>query len=231
MTATDVKIPVFIIGCNLDTKRRLKSDLEKLGFLPVSGTYPYIDFERLKNQFVIILLEFTEYGDDAASIGRTLAEHDLLTPETSVVAIMSEKTIGHIPVDDMVDDIIRYPYNIAELDYRLHRLAHLHQQEPADDTVRVGNISLSPSRYQVEVDGRPVMFSFKEYEIFRFLITHPNLVFTRQQLLENIWPDNATNRIRTIDVHIRRIRVKIGDTDSRYIQTVRGVGYTFRVPD
>jgi len=88
--------------------------------------------------------------------------------------------------------------------------------------------------YTIETDEIMIMniilewFSHKEYELFKFLFTHPSHVFTREELFVTIWGNSDLGESRTVDVHIRRIRAKIGDNDQKYIKTVRGVGYTLR---
>jgi two-component system alkaline phosphatase synthesis response regulator PhoP len=114
------------------------------------------------------------------------------------------------------------------LSYRLRRLTHLNDRIFTEDTLHIGNLSISPSRYEVKVDGQSVPFSHKEYELFKLLFTHPSHVFTREELFVTIWGNSNLGESRTVDVHIRRIRAKIGDDNQKYIKTVRGVGYTLR---
>ncbi len=82
-------------------------------------------------------------------------------------------------------------------------------------------------RYEVRFKGHPLELTFKEYELLRFLATHPGKVFTREVLLEQVWGYGYYGGSRTVDVHIRRIRSKIDSPGHVYISTVRGAGYLF----
>jgi DNA-binding response OmpR family regulator len=87
---------------------------------------------------------------------------------------------------------------------------------------------LDPESYEVRVRGACVDLTLKEYELLKHLITHPGRVFTRDQLLSGIWGYEYFGGTRTVDVHIRRLRMKLGEVGERSIDTVRGVGYVFR---
>ena len=85
------------------------------------------------------------------------------------------------------------------------------------------------TRYEVRVDGNPINLTLKEYELLRHLVTHRGRVFTRAELLDNIWGYDYYGGMRTVDVHIRRLRSKLGTVGTR-ITTLRGVGYRFDHP-
>jgi DNA-binding response OmpR family regulator len=222
-------IPVMILGENQAICRSLRSDLEKLGFRTIPGRYPDIDKEDIiRKPPRIIVLELSAFDYKAKSVCDLLLHENVLPPETALVALVSEKILGQVPLDYTFADVIRFPYDTAELGFRLRRAMYLHYPEAGKDVIRIGNLSISLSRYEVKVDGQPVVLSHKEYELFKYLITHPDRVFTRRMLLTTIWGYKLTSVSRTVDVHIRRVRAKIGDSDHTYIKTVRGVGYAFR---
>ena len=227
----DEQSAVMILGGSPNIVSSLKSDLEVLGFRPSTGRYPDVDVEAIKKPLGAVLLELTVYDHDAISVYELLSREEILPPKTALVGLVSETVMGQIPVDYKFTDIIRFPYKIAELGLRMHRAIYLYHHEFAKDTIRVGNLSISPSRYEVKVNGQPIVLSHKEYELLKYLITHPNNVFTREKLLASIWGDNVIDGSRTVDVHIRRVRAKIGDIDQTYIKTVHGVGYAFRFRD
>jgi two-component system alkaline phosphatase synthesis response regulator PhoP len=226
----DEHISVLILGENTDITNRLQVDLDMLGFKAAAGGYPVTDTDNgtFKPPVDVVLIDLTVYDRGVLSVCELLLREETLPPETGLIALVSETSMGQIPLDYKFADVVRFPYDIAELSFRLRRVTHLHRRDFAKDTIRIGGLSLSPSRYEVKVDGHPVVMSHKEYELFKFLITHPNRVFTREKLLTSIWGHNLMGGGRTIDVHIRRVRAKIGDIDQMYIKTVRGVGYAFR---
>jgi DNA-binding response OmpR family regulator len=220
---------VMILGRSRSINSNLQSDLRVLGFQPLLGRYPDVDTDDIiQTSPGIILLDLTIYDHDALSVCELLSREGILPPEIALVALVTENAMGKIPLDYKFADIIRFPYDIAELGFRLRRVMHLYHQESTRDTIRIGNLSISPSRYEVKVDGQPVVLRLKEYELLKYLVTHHDCVSTRKALLTSIWGDNVVSDSRTVDVHIRRVRAKIGDLDSTYIKTVRGVGYIFR---
>ena len=220
---------VLILGKDPGIIEELVSDLVVLGFDPKSMDYPDIKVEDMTSDSPdIIILDLTVFNFNRLTAFEKLTGDDNVPPGISLVALVSRKSLRQIPLYYSFDEIITYPYETSELNYRLRRLMHLNDKILAEDTLRIGNLSISPSRYEVKVDGQSVPFSHKEYELFKFLFTHPGHVFTREELFVTIWGNSNLGESRTVDVHIRRIRAKIGDNDQTYIKTVRGVGYTLR---
>jgi two-component system alkaline phosphatase synthesis response regulator PhoP len=220
---------VLILGEDPDIIEELISDLFVLGFDPKSMDYQDIKVEEIASDSPdIIILDLTVFSFNRLTAFEKLTGEDNVPPGISLVALVSGKSLRQIPPYYSFDEIITYPYETSELSYRLRRLTHLNDKIFAEDTLHIGNLSISPSRYEVKVDGQSVSFSHKEYELFKFLFTHPGHVFTREELFVTIWGNSNLGESRTVDVHIRRIRAKIGDNDQTYIKTVRGVGYTLR---
>jgi DNA-binding response OmpR family regulator len=222
-------ISVMILSKTPWVRSNLKSDLITLGFKPLKGKYPNVYTDDIaRKRPAIIMLDLTAFDDDTPTICKALLRENVLPSETALVAIVSEHTMEQTPMEDKFKDVIKFPYHIAELNFRLRRVMSTRHQEVDDDTIHMGKLSISPSNYEVKVDGRPVILSHREYELFKYLITHPNYVFTREKLLASIWGNSLNRRSRTVDVHIRRVRAKIGDSDEKYIRTVRRIGYAFR---
>jgi DNA-binding response OmpR family regulator len=91
--------------------------------------------------------------------------------------------------------------------------------------IRVGSLELNLATYQVAIDDRPVDFTYMEYELLKFLVTHPKRVFSREALLSRVWGYDYYGGARTVDVHVRRVRAKLGSEHAVRIKTVRSVGY------
>ena len=222
-------IAVMILGNDQDTISELISNLDLLGFDSKSVDYSNMQIEDIVSESPdIIILDMTELNFDEFITFEKFSNEGNIPPGISLVALVSRKSLRQIPLDYEFDDIITCPYDPSELSYRLRRLTHLNHREMTEDTLSLGNLSISPSRYEVKVDGQSVSLSHKEYELFKFLFTHPSHVFTREELFVTIWGNSNLGESRTVDVHIRRIRAKIGDNNQTYIKTVRGVGYTLR---
>ena len=93
--------------------------------------------------------------------------------------------------------------------------------------VEYGDLALNLETYQAAIEGRPLDLTYMEYELLRFLATHPGKVFTREMLLSRVWGYEYYGGARTVDVHIRRLRAKLSEEHAVLIQTVRSVGYRF----
>ena len=229
MTDNNHNTDVMVIGRDSDIIDELISDLVILGFDPKPVRFSNLEFEEIFNYSTdIIILDLTEFDFIELTTLEKIIKEEKVRPSMSLVALVSRKSLRQMPFDYNFNDIITYPYEPCELSYRLGRLTHQNHRELTEDTIYLGNLSISPSRYEVKVNGQSVPLSHKEYELFKFLFTHPSRVFTREELFVTIWGNSNLGGSRTVDVHIRRIRAKIGDNDQTYIKTVRGVGYTFR---
>ena len=102
------------------------------------------------------------------------------------------------------------PFSVAELEVRVARATQTSSASTTTTIVRVGSLELNLATYQVTIDGRAVDFTYMEYELLKFLMTHPNRVFSREALLKRVWGYDYYGGARTVDVHIRRVRAKLG---------------------
>ena len=128
-----------------------------------------------------------------------------------------------------ISDFVIKPYSMREFEARL-RLALWNDDRPADNQmVKVDDLVINMARYEVRVKGSVVELTLKEYELLKHLATHEARVFTRSDLLDSIWGYDYYGGMRTVDVHIRRLRSKLGES-GKAITTVRGVGYKFDPP-
>ncbi len=116
----------------------------------------------------------------------------------------------------------------AELAARLRALVWPGEEAAPKDVIRIDALSLNVATYQVAIAGEPVEFTFQEYELFKFLVTHPNRVYGREVLLRRVWGTDYFGGARTVDVHVRRVRSKLGPEIARRLETVRNVGYLWR---
>ena len=129
------------------------------------------------------------------------------------------------------DDFIVFPWGPGELTVRVLRLIERRQQTPPHEpgVIRAGDLVIDTNRYDIFVAGRPIVLTFKEYELLKLLASQPGRVFSREMLLEQVWGYEYFGGTRTVDVHIRRLRSKIEDATHTFIDTVWNVGYRFRI--
>jgi DNA-binding response OmpR family regulator len=119
-------------------------------------------------------------------------------------------------------DFVVTPIDPVEFRIRVRRLA---RDEPGDDVLRFRDLELTPLNYQATLAGEPIDLTYMEYELLRFLVENPVRVWSREQLLSKVWGYEYYGGARTVDVHVRRLRSKLGEERASWITTVRSVGY------
>ena len=121
-------------------------------------------------------------------------------------------------------DYVTKPFGMMELVSRIRAVLRRTSKKEEDDTYVLGEIRMDRKKHEVTVAGEPVALTLKEYELLRKLMENQNIVLTRDKLLEEIWGYDFDGETRTVDVHVRTLRQKLGQA-GEYIETVRGVGY------
>jgi DNA-binding response OmpR family regulator len=164
----------------------------------------------------------------ARSLCRLLRTTGLTVP---LFAVLTEGGLVALTSEWGVDDVLLDTAGPAEVDARL-RLATGKAQESAPDAgepgvVRAGDLTIDEGTYTCRLRGRALDLTFKEFELLKYLAQHPGRVFTRAQLLQEVWGYDYYGGTRTVDVHVRRLRAKLGAEHEQLIGTVRHVGYKF----
>ncbi|MDP9420752.1 MAG: response regulator transcription factor [Actinomycetota bacterium] len=129
--------------------------------------------------------------------------------------------------EDLFDDFCLIPMRPRELEARLKHLFWRTGQGTRPELVEYGDLVLNLETYQAAIAGKPLDLTYMEYELLKFLSSHPGKVFTRETLLSRVWGYDYYGGARTVDVHVRRLRAKLGDDRATLIHTVRSVGYRF----
>ena len=129
--------------------------------------------------------------------------------------------------DELFDDFCITPFHPRELEARLRHLFWRTGSGTAPELVEYADLVLNLETYQATIEGRPLDLTYMEYELLKFLAQNPGKVFTREVLLSRVWGYEYYGGARTVDVHIRRLRAKLGEEHAGLIQTVRSVGYRF----
>jgi DNA-binding response OmpR family regulator len=152
-----------------------------------------------------------------------------------VVLVVTEGGLAVVTQDWGMDDVVLHTCGPAELEARIRlSIGRLAAQRNADDpeshVIRSGEVTVDDASYTAKVSGRFLDLTFKEFELLKFLAQHPGRVFSRQQLLSEVWGYDYFGGTRTVDVHVRRLRAKLGPDNETLIGTVRNVGYRFVLP-
>ena len=158
--------------------------------------------------------------DAAWAVARALREFG-----TCVLVLVRGNALDELTMrDELFDDFCLDPFHPRELEARLAHLAAA-SNGGSTEIIEYGPLSINLDTYEAVVDERPLDLTYMEYELLRFLASQPGRVFTREALLNQVWGYEYYGGARTVDVHIRRLRAKLGEENADLIQTVRSVGY------
>jgi len=167
--------------------------------------------------------------DGGFTLCRNLRRADI--PLEPVLLMVSGAQLSDLELrDDLFDDFCVIPFHPRELEARLKHLFWRTGTGTRPELVEYGPLVLNLETYQAAIAGRPLDLTYMEYELLKFLSTNPGKVFTREILLSRVWGYEYYGGARTVDVHIRRLRAKLGEEHANLIQTVRSVGYKFGQP-
>lgn len=131
------------------------------------------------------------------------------------------------PREDLFDDFCVQPFHPIEFETRLKHVFRRSGRSEDVEVIEYGPLAMNLETYQAVIEGRPLDLTYMEYELLKFLAAHPGKVFTRETLLNRVWGYDYYGGARTVDVHVRRLRSKLGEEHAGLIQTVRSVGYSF----
>lgn len=143
---------------------------------------------------------------------------------TPTLVVLGRDQLQMLPWHEVADDFAHPETGEAELGLRLTLLA-ARLGETGEGVVRLGPVAINTLTYRVTAGARPLDLTYKEFELLRFLAQHEGRVFTRAQLLREVWGYDFYGGTRTVDVHVRRLRAKLGPEHEHLIETVRSVGY------
>jgi DNA-binding response OmpR family regulator len=212
---------IVFFSTDKQVAERLSNDLTSLGYscLVVS------EFDQLKmatEQVIVIdhrcLDMFTEESRE-----------ELVSRLKKVFMVLVRRGQFSNRFLSLAEELIFFPYQMEELSARLQLLfSKLGVSEAG--IVKIAQLTLNLDSYEVLVSGKPIELTYKEYELLKFLALHPDRVFKREILLDQVWEYDYYGGSRTVDVHVRRLRAKLGSKYGGLIETVRNVGYRFRLP-
>lgn len=209
----------------------LADELETLGYTPVTRSpdgASEAERQAAGDRSPAVVLIVTRAADRprASSLCGDLRVWEELHETPILIATDVAALAGDDPLS-VGDDVLIAPWSAAELSLRIVRATQRLGLAGDGDLVRIGGLEIDFTTYQVAIDGTPVDFTYMEYELLRFFVTHPNQVFSREALLSRVWGYDFYGETRTVDVHVRRVRAKLGIEHAARILTVRSVGYRF----
>ena len=204
------------------------ADLEK-DYLELSGFDVQIEYagdkgltRALKEDFDLIVLDLMLPGIDGFEVCRRIREE-----KNVPILMVSAKKDDIDKIRGLglgADDYMTKPFSVIELVSRVRAVLRRCQPQEDTGTLRCGELTLDTAEHTVSVNGQRVDLTYKEYELLRLFMTHPGRAFTRDKLMELVWGTDYCGESRTVDMHIRTLRQKLGDAGA-HIQTIRSVGY------
>lgn len=216
---------VLIVADGSERVRDLSFELAEKGFLcSIAGA----EDERLKDigalsaDLVVIAVNGAAPGSETRNLPQRVKEKTRLP----VVALLSNDSLDVLDLAADVDDFAMEPWDTREVTTRIRRILNRRPDADNKDLIRCGDLAIDVGKCEVAFRGRLVELTFKEYELLKFLLSNKGRVFSRDALLNKVWGYDYFGGDRTVDVHIRRLRGKLDDSEC--IETVRNIGYRFR---
>ena len=167
-----------------------------------------------------------EDPNSAFALARSLRKRS--NPIQGILLLLNATQLGQLELrDELFDDFILTPFRHQELEARLKHLFWSQGIDSRGEVLTHEDLVLNIETYQATINGQPLDLTYMEYELLKFLVSHPGKVFSRETLLSRVWGYDYFGGARTVDVHVRRLRSKLGEENAGLIQTVRSVGYSF----
>jgi two-component system alkaline phosphatase synthesis response regulator PhoP len=218
---------VFIIANESDQARKLKADLARrdLDCLIVPHNDGVVG--KIVGQSLGVMLLDT----DEATIGSEAweqAQRIRQERQIPLIAIVSREGLNGLDSSTSMDDFVVKPWEATEVTTRIKRVLRQKGSTGSEDIIRCDDLVIDSAKCEVSLGGKPIILTFKEYQLLKFLASNRGKVFTREALLNKVWGWDYYGGDRTVDVHIRRLRSKIEDKEHSFIETIRNIGYKFR---
>jgi two-component system alkaline phosphatase synthesis response regulator PhoP len=217
---------VFIIANESEAIRKLKTDLTQIGLdcliIPQNNEVN----RQIAGQSPDLLL----LDADEATIGSDiweLAQKTRQERHIPVIALLPREKLNGFDLGTGIDDFVVKPWEATEVTARVKRILRQKGGMESEDIVRCGDLVIDSAKCEVSLSGKPIILTFKEYQLLKFLANNKGKVFTREALLSKVWGWDYYGGDRTVDVHIRRLRSKIEDMNHSFIETIRNMGYRF----
>jgi len=217
---------VFIIANECGPIRKLKADLVQTGLDCLIVSQDNDVKKQIGGRSPDLLLIDAEEASTGSGIWEFVQE---TTREKHIptIALLPREKLNSFDLATGIDDFVVTPWEPTEVITRIRRILSQNGSADSQDMIRCGDLVIDSAKCQVLLGGKPIILTFKEYQLLRFLANNKGKVFTREALLNKVWGWDYYGGDRTVDVHIRRLRSKIEDINHSFIETIRNIGYRF----
>ena len=179
----------------------------------------------------LVLLDVMLPGEDGVAILKRLRSDERYREIPVIMATAKGTEFDKVQsLDFGADDYITKPFGMMEMVSRVKAVLRRSQPKQSAPLLKLKGLTLDENQHTVTIDDQRVVLTYKEYELLRLFLSHPGMAFSREQLLQTVWNTEYAVETRTVDMHIRTLRQKLGEY-GRYIETIRGVGYRLEVPN
>jgi two-component system alkaline phosphatase synthesis response regulator PhoP len=218
---------ILIVDDEPDIRAILRYNLEKEGFSITEAVDGNDALDKLSKDLDLAILDIMMPGKDGYDVCRKIREQGNTLPIVFLTAMDREfDEVKGLEVG--ADDYVRKPFSPKMLIARINAIfRRIDQINSKGTSISFGELEINTSTYIAQLDGEELHLPRKEFELLAFFMSHPNIIFNRDELLGRIWEEDVFVVDRTIDVHINRIRSKLGPCKN-WIETVKGIGYRFR---
>ena len=195
--------------------------LEARGFADGGEFWEALDTEQPE----LVLLDVMLPGEDGVAILKRLRSDERYREIPVIMATAKGTEFDKVQsLDFGADDYITKPFGMMEMVSRVKAVLRRSQPKQSTPLLKLKGLTLDENQHTVTIDDQRVVLTYKEYELLRLFLSHPGMAFSREQLLQTVWNTEYAVETRTVDMHIRTLRQKLGEY-GRYIETIRGVGY------
>lgn len=223
---------ILIVDDEINILELLRYNLDSNGYKVYEAKTGEEAIEIIKNEKIdLVVLDHMLPGMNGIEVLSYIRKSDKSRLPVIMLTAKNEEIDAVVGLEMGADDYIGKPFRIREFISRVKTVLRRSRMETSENSnLLLEDIRLNTETYKVYKDNKEIVLTLKEFELLAKLMKNPGIVFTREDLLESIWGYDYIGETRTVDVHIRQLRVKI-ENDDKYpilIQTVRGIGYRFK---
>jgi DNA-binding response OmpR family regulator len=217
---------VFIIANEREQARQLRAELAQRGLDCLIVSHNDGPVEKILGQSLGVMLLDTDeatFGSEAWELAQRIRQER----QIPLIVLVSREKLNGFNSSTSMDDFVVKPWEATEVIARIKRILRQKESIDSEDIIRCGDLVIDSAKCEVSLGGKPIILTFKEYQLLKFLANSKGKVFTREALLNKVWGWDYYGGDRTVDVHIRRLRSKIEDINHSFIETIRNIGYRF----
>ena len=222
---------ILVVDDNAGIRSLLAGNLKSAGYrVQIAGDVAEAETRMREVRPDLVLLDWTQQGIPGLSLTRQL-RIDRRTAEISIIVMSAraEESDKVAALECGADDYVTKPFSVRELLARVKAVIRRRAPQLDDEVVQMAGLRLDPAARTATASGRPMELWTTEFRLLHFFMTHPGRIFSRSVLLDKVWGDHVFVEERTVDVHIRRLRLALSPTGHEgLVETVRGMGYRFR---